>query len=226
MGQSRGIAAVAVCAAALGTAPAAQAAQGSDSVSRWDTISYAADPGEANRVLVEDWIDGGLHVNDPGAIIRWTTPLVPGLFQCAAVVHDVYCQGGYGFAVQFALRDGDDTYTATTDRAPGEIDLGPGDDHAVGGPFGQKIDGGPGADRISGGGSEPNLNGGPFPEVLTGGPGRDELRSDTGAPGDAFFDARDGEADRIWCGAGTDTVLADAQDVIETPGACEEVLIG
>jgi hypothetical protein len=33
-------------------------------------------------------------------------------------------------------------------------------------------------------------------------------------------------ADRIWCGAGTDTVLADAQDVIETPGACEEVVLG
>jgi Ca2+-binding RTX toxin-like protein len=219
-----GFAAAAICTAALIIAPVAHGAQGSSSVSRWEGLSYTADPGEANRLIAEDWLGSGLHLNDRGAVIRWTA--IPGVSTCQGAVHDVWCTGGYGFAMHADLGDGADTYTSTSGWLPGTIQLGAGPDTAVGGGGGQTIDGGPGNDVIRGGGSEPNLNGGPFPEILTGGPGKDTLRADSGAPGETYFQARDGERDRIWCGAGEDGVEADALDVIETPGACESVLLG
>jgi hypothetical protein len=51
--------------------------------------------------------------------------------------------------------------------------------------------------------------GGSGPDRIAGGRGRDVLR---GNGGDDVIDARDGAADRVNCGAGTDTVLADAAD--------------
>ena len=225
MGRVGGLAAGAICAAALVAAPAAQASTGSDSVSRWDTISYRADPGEANDVLVERWNGDGLHLRDRGAIIRWLGAPAPGVKQCTGGGHDVWCLGGYGGVIDADLGDASDRYVATT-WVPGTLALGAGNDVVTGGPGGQEIDGGPGDDRITGGGSEPNLNGGPFPEILTGGPGRDQLRGDVGPRGEVAINARDGEVDRIWCGADIDHVDADAIDVIETPGACENVALG
>lgn len=283
MGRGRGLAAAATCAAAFVTVPAAHASQGTDSITRGDYVGYTADPGEANRVTIEPTPDGGLHLNDAGAIIRWLGAPVPGVASCGGAVHDVLCLGtGGGFGFFADLGDGDDTYknTATT---PGEIDLGPGDDTAVGGQGTESFDGGPGADDIHGGapsgdeafssmwpeqvtyehatgpvsvtaddvandgvaGEHDNIHGdiegivgGPFDDtitgfyaaqggdgndVLTGGPGSNRLYGDAG---DDTFQTRDGEAEHIWCGPGVDTVVADAADVIETPGDCEDVQIG
>ena len=64
MGRGRGVLAAGACAAALIVAPGAHASQGSDQITRGDHISYVADPGEANRLIVEDWSSGGLHLND------------------------------------------------------------------------------------------------------------------------------------------------------------------
>ena len=58
-------------------------------------------------------------------------------------------------------------------------------------------------------------------------PNGDEL---TGGNGDDTFRVRDGEADKVNCGAGTDTVQADQYDVIvdatasNANGSCERVV--
>jgi hypothetical protein len=59
--------------------------------------------------------------------------------------------------------------------------------------------------------------------VIFLGDGRDTFVNRSAAP--AWVDARDGEADRITCGAAQhdDDVVADALDVIVNPGACNTV---
>lgn len=72
-----------------------------------------------------------------------------------------------------------------------------------------------GNDRLRGRGGD---------DTLVGGPGRDLL---AGGPGDDTINARDGGADRIDCGPGWDTVVADDRDDI--PASCEQaniVLVG
>jgi hypothetical protein len=70
-------------------------------------------------------------------------------------------------------------------------------------------------------------------DVISGGPGRDEIAGDrparcnelhcdiTDGYGNDVIDARDGEADSVSCGPGTDKVTADAIDVIAPD--CEQV---
>lgn len=58
------------------------------------------------------------------------------------------------------------------------------------------------------------------PGVITGGEGADVLE---GGPADDTINARDGSPDRVICGGGTDTVLADTLDIV-SPN-CENVSI-
>src|SRR4051794_33797898 len=139
---------VASLAAAVAPAVAvavAQAAQGTDSATRGDYVQYSADPGELNRFVADD-SDVGLHLNDSGAVIRWTSGS-----ECMAAVHDVDCvdQAG-GFLMKVSLGDGADTF-ANRSKWMADIHLGPGDDRAIGGGLGYLLDGGPGADALHGG---------------------------------------------------------------------------
>ena len=116
--------------------------------------------------------------------------------------------------------------------------------------------GGDGADLLRGGAGNDVQNGssgpdvvfsGPGVDISRGGPGNDEIwgliRSDVntsggpdmtgdtliGGRGDDTIHARDGEADRINCGPGTDTAILDKEDVIvdatagNPKGSCEKV---
>jgi hypothetical protein len=98
-------------------------------------------------------------------------------------------------------------------------------------PNGVQLDSGDGADRLDastlattkvyangGAGDDVVLTGGGS-DTLTGGTGADTL---SGGAGDDSFQARDGEADRIVCGGGSDSGTADAQDTIAAD--CESVL--
>lgn len=154
-----------VFAAALASAPAALASQGSDTVYRWDYIRYTADPGEANNLTVEDTA-AGIHLNDSGAIIRWAS--IPGTSECAGGVHDVYCvdQAG-GFEMGIDLGDGNDTLVNKATHASPEANLGPGNDKAVGGSHGYSLDGGPGADDLHGGPYNADIDGGPISQSVT-----------------------------------------------------------
>ena len=74
----------------------------------------------------------------------------------------------------------------------------------------QRVRGMAGVDLITGGALADELVGGLGNDTLTGGGGADVL---SGGDGNDIINARDGVADRIDCGAGTDSVVADAVDV-------------
>jgi Ca2+-binding RTX toxin-like protein len=145
----------AACAALLAAAPAAAfAAQGSDTAGLRDYVTYTADPGETNQVTV-DGAQPTLHIHDSGAVIRWVPDgTVP---QCTAVVHDVFCNDQNDddepFELDANLGDGNDSFTNLSDT-PAYVELGPGNDTAVGG-SGYVLDGGPGADDLHGGPRNP-----------------------------------------------------------------------
>jgi Ca2+-binding RTX toxin-like protein len=76
----------------------------------------------------------------------------------------------------------------------------------------------PRADRIVGHGGDDWLRGVGGGDVLVGGPGKDVL---SGGPGNDLIQARDGQRDRVFCGRGDDTVVADDAD--SAYGDCENV---
>ena len=81
----------------------------------------------------------------------------------------------------------------------------------------QHVRGMAGPDTIVGGAADDALFGGTGNDTVTGNAGVDVLH---GGDGDDTIQARDGVADRIDCGAGTDTVVADAVDTVAN---CETV---
>ena len=94
---------------------------------------------------------------------------------------------------------------------------------------------GDGADHLDGGAGNDNVDGGFGDDVLVGGPGRDTISGDLAGGdcgplwckypyGNDTIQARDGEVDSITCGAGTDSVSADPQDVVAPD--CETVARG
>ncbi|WP_026910626.1 calcium-binding protein [Patulibacter minatonensis] len=126
----------------------------------------------------------------------------------------------------FRYSDADDQVEiyANVDLGPSTIATLGGNDEVTGGNGDETIDAGAGDDRIDGGYGN---------DTITPGPGRDVVYADKATPdcglfescslpqGNDTIDARDGEADTIDCGVGTDKVLADAGDVV-SPN-CETV---
>jgi CSLREA domain-containing protein len=85
----------------------------------------------------------------------------------------------------------------------------------------ENVFGGFGDDTLVGDAGPNLLDGGFDDDTVTGGGGTDDLRGGPGAGVDSIF-ARDGLADLIDCGAGTDTAQTD-QPSLETTTACESV---
>ena len=94
---------------------------------------------------------------------------------------------------------------------------GAGADSLAGGLGADEVRGGDGDDEISGGKGDDELFGGPGADELDGGPGNDRV---SGGGGRDSIEARDGEADKINCGKGSDTVKADGKD--DLSANCEE----
>lgn len=84
-----------------------------------------------------------------------------------------------------------------------------GDDCLFGGAGNDHLSGGPGNDRLSGAEGNDVLRGGPGTNAYSGGGGNDRLYT------------RDGSAQTVSCGSGTDTAWVDAGD---TPRGCERLL--
>jgi hypothetical protein len=101
------------------------------------------------------------------------------------------------------------------------VDAAAGDDQVWAGAGDDRVDGGDGADT---------LLGGPGDDVIQGGRGNDRLFDDSGrdrlqgGPGDDLFSTVDGNVDRISCGPGRDTVMADRVDRVARD--CERVVRG
>ncbi len=149
--------------------------------------------------------DGRAGEGDNVVDVERVTSYVSGRFQFtdAPDVVEVWANQDYG-ASTIATRGGNDTVT--------------------GGNAAESIDGGAGDDRLEGGFGD---------DAIVGGPGRDTIVGDKSGGncglfescsmpiGNDVIDARDGEADSVICGVGTDKVLADAADTIAPD--CETV---
>ncbi|HWH93484.1 MAG TPA: hypothetical protein VNT03_06455 [Baekduia sp.] len=119
--------------------------------------------------------------------------------------------------------EGDDFVKVAQATNAGSLSGLGGNDDLSGADGMETIDGGAGNDRVVGGFND---------DVLTGGPGRDQIIGDlpTGDCGPLWckypfgndtINAQDGEVDTISCGWGTDTVTADAVDVVDND--CETI---
>jgi Tol biopolymer transport system component len=100
------------------------------------------------------------------------------------------------------------------------IDLGSGSDRASGGASNDRIAGGSGNDRISGGARNDRLVGQSGRDRISGGSGRDRF---SGGSGRDRIRSRDGRSERVNCGSGRDTVIADRSDRLR---GCEVVSRG
>src|SRR5215211_1388896 len=118
------------------------------------------------------------------------------------------------------------------DRLGGEagtdsLDGGKGADTLAGGARGDRARGGGGDDLINAGRGRDLLAGGVGDDALAGGRGADRLRAGGGANrlsgggGDDVLLARNGQPDRLRCGAGVDAVWADRVDRVRSD--CEHV---
>ncbi len=129
----------------------------------------------------------------------------------------------YG-SLRFVGTDGDDVARASEVGNRAELSGKGGNDLLKGTDDDDAIDGGPGADDLTGGYGNDTIAGGPGADKIVGDrDGRcNEMHCDL-SPGSAadVIDAVDGEADTISCGPGTDTVKADAVDVVAPD--CETV---
>jgi hypothetical protein len=94
------------------------------------------------------------------------------------------------------------------------------------------IHAGDGNDTVDGGSGDDDIDAGFGDDAITGGPGKDSISADRRGGdcgpmwckypyGNDTIDTRDGELDSVDCGAGTDSVKADPQDVV-APN-CESV---
>ena len=111
--------------------------------------------------------------------------------ECTAVGQDIECPRGSSLSVD--LGGGADTFEAPTVGSPISVAGGAGPDN---------LSTGAGADVLAGGGEG---------DVLNGLGGVDEYFGETG---DDVIKARDGAAERISCGAGTDEADNDFTDII------------
>jgi Ca2+-binding RTX toxin-like protein len=126
-------------------------------------------------------------------------------------------------SARFVGTDGPDYVKVAQATNAGELIGNGGDDDLNGADGPEKLDGGPGNDHLDGGFGD---------DTIVGGPGQDKISGDLAAGdcgplwckypyGNDTIYAQDGEVDSILCGFGTDTVYADAADVVDRD--CENV---
>lgn len=109
---------------------------------------------------------------------------------------------------------------------------GGGNDTIDGGAGDDLIDGGINDDRLNGGAGNDTVRGAHHSDVVAGGAGRDQLEGDLESiyaeGADDVILARDGEADSIRCGLGTDRAEVDSVDALpgDSVNRCESVQTG
>lgn len=174
-----------------------------------ERISFVAGPGELNQLGANLFSDRFVF-QDLGKPPWEATP------PCAVDANPMYGSPQATCPPQgidlLELRLGaehDNTFVGAMSRptVPALIAGGPGNDDVTGGWVG---------DRVFGEGGNDKVGGRDGPDVMVGGPGDDEIRS-----GRLAYDEQnrpttedDDAIDRIWCGPGFDTVVADPNDVV------------
>jgi Ca2+-binding RTX toxin-like protein len=104
-------------------------------------------------------------------------------------------------------------------RGRDRINGGSGRDLIAAGSSNDRVSGDRGSDRINGNSGDDVLKGNSGKDRIVGGTGRDVV---SGGSGSDRIDVRDGKRDRVNCGRGRDTVIADPKDRVSDN--CERVV--
>jgi Ca2+-binding RTX toxin-like protein len=160
-------------------------------------LLIGADPGEANRIIVE--------VVGNRILISDTAGIEPGK-GCRDDGEHVSCKAKPVVLVVIHTDDMDDVVRVSGIEA--FIDTGTGDDEVVLGSQATAV-GGPGNDRLKGGKGNDVLRGGSGTDSLKGGKGTDVLKA---GGGDDSIDALDLIRDRVSGGGGEDEATLDCED--------------
>ena len=174
-----------------------------------DVTYVAEDATSANRLTVRA-AGSDIHVRDPtsdGGIDPG--PCRPGEIgtDANAWVLEAFCPRAGVERLRLDLGEREDIATLTIDL-PAIVSGGDGADRVRSGTPADTLLGGAGNDQLTGGDGADVLDGGVGVDLLDGGAGDDELRT------------RDGQADTLRCGPGTDRVDADQLDDVAD---CESV---
>jgi Ca2+-binding RTX toxin-like protein len=218
-----------VVACALATAPAHAATVSSVTLTvptgppscmgcmgRMEFVTFEAAPGERNDVHVTS-DSAGAVVSDAGAAIAagpGCNKTGPATVACSSPNRGPFVEVLLGDGADRATSD-QQIYDLSSRRAPITIFGGDGDDALTGSDDADildLLDGGDGDDRIDGRAGRDLLWGRNGDDVLVGGDSEDVI---DGGDGDDRVEARDARRDRIDCGAGTDTAIADELDLRE-----------
>ena len=200
---------------------------GNDTLAGDDQAAPGADliDGGNGSDLLKDYVESGTDLHPPAGV-RLDGQPNDGRDGEGDDVRSVERMVAY-VSGRFELSDGAEDWQVWSNMDSGRsvVLARGGDDKVVGEDAVEEIDGGDGDDYLEGGKNH---------DVLTGGPGRDTIYGDdTDAScnadhvescvlyGNDEIRARDGEADQVDCGAGTDRVIADAADVVAAN--CETV---
>ena len=175
-----------------------------------DVTYVAEDATSANQLTVRA-AGQDIHVRDPtsdGGIDPG--PCRPGEISndANAWILEAFCPRSGVARLRLDLGEREDLATLSIDL-PAVVSAGDGADRVQAGAPADTLLGGPGNDQLGGGDGGDVLDGGVGVDVLDGGTGDDELR------------ARDGQADTLRCGPGTDRVDADQLD--DAAADCETV---
>jgi Ca2+-binding RTX toxin-like protein len=151
----------------FGTASPAEGATAFVTGSFPETVHYVADPGEANRVSMDEGPDSaGVEITDAGATIA----AGPG---CVSVTPTTVQCDSDEFLIEASLGDGDDFLTISKflDSLGGRLSGGDGDDRIRGADTDsfERLLGGSGDDSLFGRGGTDFLDGGPGADDLSGG---------------------------------------------------------
>ena len=204
-----------------------------------DAVFRSEDPGVANTFVVEDAAGantGKVHFYepiDPYGFNTYPTPCNPGATRTAPdgtlVPIEVFCPKtliSRSITIEAGPSEDDVRYNVSGIQGIVAGDTGldviastSGTNDFLSGDQGNDdIDAGPGNDEVRG--EEGN-------DVLKGGDGNDKLFAGSGAdtldagPGDDTLQTNDGTADKVTCGDGTDSIVADTVD--ELGADCENV---
>jgi Ca2+-binding RTX toxin-like protein len=200
---------------------------GNDTLAGDDQASPAADviDGGAGNDLLKDYVEYGTDLHPP-ADVSLDGVANDGRAGEGDDVRGVERMIAY-VSGTFVLTDGAEDWQVWSNMNSGDstVMAGGGNDRVVGEDGKEAIDGGPGDDYLEGGKNHDTIVGGPGRDTIFG----DETDSSCNADypescvryGNDVIDARDGEADQIDCGPGTDRAVVDAADVVAA--TCEQV---
>lgn len=225
----RRIGLLALVAFALACCATPAAADTSISAQGRTLIVFSEDPGIKNKMTIEERA-GNLIISDESDPfgMRSEPPCTPQRFNSGNAATQVSCPKANFDAIQVSLGGSEDTLnvkitppffvSAAGETAADVLTTGDTDDVVTGEQGNDTLDSGAGNDDVDGGDGNDTISAGAGNDKIQGAGGTDTI---TAGAGDDNIKTPDGNVDKLTCGEGSDTVVADTID--EVAPDCESV---